>query len=110
MAVALFPSEPTPTDPVLPVTWQTIEESDLPIVDYVLLPPPGRYGYLVVAWIGEGTPLLDLASWVELGIYADPGDPASPGVVEIVEGSTRIIDLTADLSRVPTLTVRRVGR
>jgi hypothetical protein len=101
VAVALFEREPNEQDLVYPTTWQTITSDQLPTVDYLLVPPPGRYEYLVVAWIGTGGSIFDLSSWVELGVYTDPGDPGRNGVVEITEGSGSVIDLEADLTVVP---------
>ncbi len=101
VAVALFEREPTEQDLVYPTTWQTITSDQLPTADYLLVPPPGRYGYLVVAWIGAGGSIFDLTSWVELGVYPDPGDPGRNGVVEITEGSGVVIDLEADFGSVP---------
>jgi len=101
VAVALFVREPTDQDPVYPTAWQTITTDQLPTAGYLLVPPPGRYEYLVVAWIGAGGSIFDLTSWVELGVYPDPGDPDDSGLVEIVEGSGVFIDLEADFSLVP---------
>jgi hypothetical protein len=101
VAVALFEREPTEQDLVYPTTWQTITSDRLPTADYLLVPPPGRYEYLVVAWIGAGGSIFDLSSWIELGIYPDPDNPDRNGVVEIVEGSGVVINLEADFGVVP---------
>jgi hypothetical protein len=102
VAVALFPYEPTSDDPVLPVAWQTIE--DLPpgsVYDYSLTVPGGSYGFLVVAWIRQGSNIFDFDSWVLLAVHSDPAEPSLPGEVIVINGIIREIDLTADLNLVP---------
>lgn len=101
VVVALFPYEPTDVDIVYPVAWQTVTESGLSTFDYVLQPPAGSYGYLVVAWQRQGDSIFDLSSWVELGVYPDPSDPGVPGTVLVTPGVFGSIDLQADLSVVP---------
>lgn len=102
MAVALFPYPPTTQDPVFPVDWLTIDS--LPVgsrFDYLLEPPPGSYGYLVVAWIEEGMSIFLFDSWVELAFHPDQSDPRQPGEVVVIGGEMLTIDLVADLSLVP---------
>jgi len=101
VVVALFPYKPTDTDIVYPVVWQTVTESGISSFDYVLQPPAGSYGYLVVAWQRQGDSIFDLSSWVELGYHPDSSDPGIPGTVLVTPGVFGDIDLAADLSLVP---------
>jgi hypothetical protein len=84
------------------VDWVTID--NLPVgstFDYLLEPPPGSYGYLVVAWIEEGRSIFLFDSWVELAFHPDQTDPQQPGEVVVIGGEMVTIDLVADLSLVP---------
>ena len=103
VAVALFPYEPTADDPVLPLAWQTMDA--MPpgsVFDYNLSVPGGSYGFLVVAWIEQGSNIFDFDSWVILAFHADPEAPSQPGEVVVITGLIRRIDLTADLNLVPS--------
>jgi hypothetical protein len=111
VAVALFPYRPTPGDVVFPVAYQTIEEEPPGgIFDYRFEAPAGEYGYLVVAWIEEGSNIFLIESWVILCEYTLPSDPATPAPVIVTTGEFERIDLAADLSLVPSSPAREGRR
>lgn len=64
---------------------------------YRVLVPPGTYGWIVVAWRGEGR------FWGPesfLGMYLDPEDPSHPGKVTVGPGEeVGGIDMLADFSK-----------
>jgi hypothetical protein len=101
VVVALFPREPSPLDLVFPVAFQTINQQGISRFDYLLQPPPGRYEYLVVAWLREGSSIFNYSAWVELGAWEQPEEPGVPATVLLGEGIFLTLDMTADFSRVP---------
>ena len=88
---------------VFPVAYQTIEEEPAGgTFDYRFEAPAGEYGYLVTAWIEEGSNIFLIESWVILGEHTVPGDPGTPARVLVTTGEFTRIDLDADLTLVPS--------
>ena len=101
VAVALFAEKPVSDISEFPVIFSEAPAFGVSSFDFTWTLPAGAYGYLVVAWMRAGDNILDLASWVELGFYPDPGNPSEPGQILITPGVFKRIDLSADFSLVP---------